>query len=194
LRQGWMLLFVALPALAGTMPPWWTGMSNLQRVECGFVQQSESAVFGNLERRGTLQLARGGRIRVSYTSGLLLVSDGSSLVQYDPAARTAQRFDLHSATTDMPLLNVLLDLKAVQVAYKVVAVGQDRLKLEPRRAGFPAVELEGRGAFLHRVAWQDSTGAKQVLVLKDPRVPSAPFPPSVFTFKAPEGTRWMGMK
>lgn len=180
--------------MAGTLPPWWTGMSSLQRMECAFVQQSESAVFGNLERRGTLQLARGGRIRVSYTTGLLLVSDGSALVQYDPAARTAQRFDLRSAATDMPLLNVLLDLKAVQAAYKVVPAGQDRLKLEPRRAGFPPVELEGRGAFLHRVVWKDSTGAKRVLELKDPRVPSAPFPASVFTFKAPEGTRWMGAK
>jgi len=169
-------------------------MPELPRLESRFVQQSESAVFGSLQRRGTIQLAKGGRIRVAYTTGLLVVSDGSSLIQYDPAARTAQRFNLHSAAADMPLLNILLDLKALGSAYRVTAMGQDRVKLEPKKKGLPVVELEGRAGYLHSVAWSDPTGAKQVLELKDPHAPAAAFPASVFTFQAPPGTRWLGAK
>jgi outer membrane lipoprotein-sorting protein len=139
-------------------------------------------------------LTKGGRIRVAYSTGLLVVSDGSSLVQYDPAARTAQRINLRTAASDMPLLNVLLDLKALGTAYKIASAGPDRLHLEPRRPGLPKVELEGREGFLRSVTWLDSTGAKQVLELQNPHVPSSPFPAAVFTFQAPAGTRWLGSK
>jgi len=194
LRRMVLVLLATMMLPAESLPAWWTSMPRLQRMECHFVQQSESAVFGNFERQGTLQLARGGRMRVSYSSGLLLVCDGSALVQYDPATRTAQRFELRSAASDMPLLNVLLDLKALKESYQVIPGGTDSIKLVPRRKGLPPVELQGQGAFLHRVAWSDSTGAKQVLVLKNPHVPSVPFPASTFSFKPPEGTRWTGGK
>jgi outer membrane lipoprotein-sorting protein len=190
-----LLAFWAASVLqAQSIPSWWNATLDAPRLESRFVQQSESAVFGSLKRQGTLQLAKGGRIRVAYGTGLLLVADGATLIQYDPAARTAQRFNLRSAASDMPLLNVLLNPRALGASYRIVPAGADRVHLEPLRKGLPAVELEGRGAFLRAVNWTDSTGAKQRLELTDPRTPPAAFPASVFTFQAPVGTRWLGQK
>jgi len=168
-------------------------MPRLERMESAFVQSSESAVFGNLQRKGRIQLAKGGYIRVSYTNGLLLVADGRTLTQFDPGARTAQSLNLRSAATDMPLLNVLLDLKALETSYKVLPEGSEKVKLEPKRVGLPKVELEGKGGMLHSVKWVDATGAQQLLVLQDAHTP-AKYPADTFTFKAPAGTRWLGRK
>jgi outer membrane lipoprotein-sorting protein len=160
-------------------------------MEAEFVQESESAVFGKLTKAGTLQLATGGRLRVTYVKGMVLVSDGSKLIQYDPAARTAQRMDLRSAAKDMPLLNVLVNPSALENSYVVKAEGEDRVLLEPKRKELPEVTVEGRGAFLNRVTWTDPTGARQMLQLKNSRIPKADFPASMFKFAAPQGTRWI---
>jgi len=194
LSRALLAVLAATTICAEPLPSWWTAMPQLSRLESRFVQQSESEVFGSLKRHGTIQLAKGGRIRVAYSTGLLVVSDGSSLIQYDPAARTAQRFILRSAAADMPLLNVLLDLKALDASYRILAAGPDRIRLEPRRPGLPPVQLDGRGGYLHTVAWADSTGAKQTLELTNPHVPATPFAASVFRFQAPAATRWLGAK
>jgi len=184
---------VAMSALqAAELPVWWKTLTNLSRLESGFVQESESAVFGKLTKTGKLQLAKGGKLRVTYEKGMVLVSDGVQLTQYDPMARTAQRLELHSATKDMPLLNILVDPAALGTAYTIKAENADQVLLEPKRKDLPKVLVEGRDGLLKRVTWTDATGAKQVLELTKPRVPSHAYPPAVFTFKAPAGTRWIG--
>ena len=183
---------VAISVLQGAeLPAWWKLLPNLARLESGFIQESESAVFGKLTKTGKLQLAKGGRLRVTYEKGMVLVSDGVHLTQYDPMARTAQRLELRSATKDMPLLNILVDPAALGAAYTIRAENGD-VQLEPRRKDLPKVLVEGRNGLLKRVTWTDATGAKQVLELTKPRVPGQDFPPAVFTFKAPAGTRWIG--
>jgi outer membrane lipoprotein-sorting protein len=161
------------------------------RLESGFVQQSESAVFGKLNRQGHLKLAKGGRLRVEYRQGLLLVADGRSLTQYDPDARTAQRTTLRSAAADVPLLNILLNPADLAGFYEAKAGPGQTVALEPRRPGLPRVVLTGNAGLLRRIQWQDATGASQQIELQDPRVPAAPFDPAVFTFQAPAGTRWL---
>jgi outer membrane lipoprotein-sorting protein len=160
-------------------------------LESSFNQESESAVFGKLRRKGTLRLAQGGRLRVEYTKGMVLVADGRSLVQYDPEARTAQRVNLRSAAADAPLLNILLNPRTLEATFKASpGPGADAVTLEPRKAGLPSVVVEGQGLFLKRIRWTDATGAKQVIELLDPRVPAS-LDPALFTFKAPAGTRWL---
>ncbi len=176
---------------AGNLPSWWLALPKLERMESEFVQTSDSAVFGSIKRSGKIQLARGGRLRVAYASGLLLLCDGRSLIQYDPGARTAQKTELRAASEDMPLLNVLVDVKAVETTYRLQPVTNEKLKLEPKRKGIPAVELEGKGGFLRRIQWMDTTGAKQVLELQHPRTPAS-IPAQAFSFAAPTGTRWIG--
>jgi outer membrane lipoprotein-sorting protein len=177
---------------AAGLPAWWEALPRLARLESGFVQESESAVFGKLRKEGTLQLAKGGRLRVTYVKGMVLVSDGVNLIQYDPMVKTAQRLTLRSATRDMPLLNILVDPAALGASYQVRVENADQVLLDPKRKDLPKVMIEGKNGFLKRVTWTDGTGAKQVLELKNPHVPRQDFLPSVFIFEAPAGTRWVG--
>jgi len=173
------------------LPAWWHGFLALSRLESGFVQSSESAVFGKLRRQGQLKLAKGGRLRVEYRQGLLLVTDGRTLVQYDPEARTAQKTPLRGAAADTPLLNVLLNPGALAGFYEAKAAPGDAVALEPLRPGLTRVLLTGQGGLLRRIQWTDATGARQDIELQDPRVPAAPFDAATFTFQAPAGTRWL---
>jgi len=176
---------------ASETPAWWKAFVGAPRVESRFVQESESAVFGKLARTGTLKLAKGGRLRVDYQKGLLLVADGATLVQYDPQARTAQKIDLRNAAKDAPLLWVLLDPGSLEQVFTVKASGPDAFTLEPRKKGMPQVTVEGKGGLPHRIRWIDPTGAHQVLELQAPTISPKAFEPSTFIFKAPAGTRWI---
>jgi outer membrane lipoprotein-sorting protein len=187
---GLALGLLGTAAAAQELPAWWRTFPTLPRLESAFTQESESAVFGNLARQGQLQLAKGGRLRVAYRKGTLLVADGNSLVQYDADARTAQRIRLRTAAGDTPLLYVLLNPGALSGYYLARPAGDQGVVLEPRRQGLPKVELTGRGGLLQRIQWTDGTGARQVLQLQNPRVPPA-FPAGTFTFQAPAGTRWI---
>jgi outer membrane lipoprotein-sorting protein len=173
------------------LPAWWNGFRAMARLESGFVQQSDSAVFGKLRRQGQLKLAKGGRLRVEYRQGLLLVADGRNLTQYDPAARTAQRTPLRSAALETPLLNIMLNPGALSAFYEAKPGADQSVALEPRRPGLPRVVLSGRDGLLRRIQWTDATGAGQEIELQDPRVPAAPFDAATFTFNAPAGTRWL---
>ena len=179
------------PLAAGELPGWWLGFLKAPRLESVFVQESESAVFGKLRRVGTLRVTQGGRLRVEYRKGMLLVSDGQTLVQYDPEARTAQRLNLRNAAADAPLLNILVNPENLGTTFKVLA-GPDgqSVQLEPRNPGLPAVRVEGQGRLLKRIRWTDPTGAKQVLELQGPSVPAS-MNPALFRFTAPAGTRWL---
>jgi outer membrane lipoprotein-sorting protein len=162
-------------------------------LECAFIQESESAVFGKLRKEGRLQLTKGGRIRVAYTGGLLIVSDGKTLFQYDPGARTAQKLDLRAAALEMPLLNVLLDPRALDAVYRAEVQPSGSVRLEPRKPGLPKIELEGQGGLLKKLAWVDATGARQVLELVDPWVPVS-IPDSAYKLRVPAGTRWLELR
>ncbi len=177
-------------ARAADLPGWWTAFPSLPRLDTGFVQESESAVFGKLERKGRLRLAQGGRLRVDYLKGVVLVANGRSLIQYDPAARTAQRQNLRSVVADAPLLNVLLNPGTLPAFYEATPAPGDGVVLVPRRPSLPRVELAGRGRLLQRIQWTDATGARQRIEFQDPRVPAA-IDPAVFTFQPPAGTRWL---
>ena len=184
------LSLAALSLPAQESPAWWKALPGLPRLESAFVQESESAVFGKLRREGILQLTKGGRIRVAYKGGLLLISDGKTLMQYDPGARTAQKLNLKTVASEMPLLNVLVDPRALDSVYRAKAQADGGMLLEPRKPGLPKVALEGKGGLLKKVAWVDATGARQVLELLDPKVPAS-IPDATYKLRVPAGTRWI---
>lgn len=172
------------------LPAWWRQFSNLPNLESDFVQTSESAVFGTLRKQGRLAVARGGRLRVAYEKGLLLVSDGKRLVQYDPQTRTAQGLDLARAMGEFPLLNVLMDPRNLETSYEVIAEGA-KLRLKPRSPGLPEVRVEGREGFPTLITWKDGTGAQQNLSLVKPRQAKG-ISEATFKFDPPKGSRWLG--
>jgi outer membrane lipoprotein-sorting protein len=176
------------------LPAWWRAFPGLPRLETAFVQESQSAVFGKLSRQGRLRMAKGGKLRVEYQHGLLLVSDGRTLTQYDPAARTAQRLSLKSAVGETPLLNILLNPGSLSAFYDAKAGPGLSVALEPLQPGLPRVVLTGEDGLPRRIQWTDATGASQVIQFQDARIPAAGFAADVFNFKAPDGTRWLSQR
>ena len=186
-----LIVLVAAGPAALVVPSWWTAFLKLPSFQARFLQESESAVFGTLNRRGTLAGARGGRLRASYEKGLVLVADGKTLVQYDPDTRTAQRWDLREARTEAPMLALLLDPASTGAYYSVQQLDGGRLRLKPRRKDLPEVEMEGSGSTPTALRWIDPSGARQVLRLEGV-VAGAPMPAATFRFDPPAGTRWVG--
>lgn len=188
MRRTILAVVLALPCSAA-LPAWWRELPRKPALSARFTQESDSAVFGKLHQTGTLLLARGGRLRVDYASGLRVLADGRQLVQYDPDTRTAQRMELTQAVRDFPLLGLLLEPARVEALFRVEPLPGDAVRLVPRGPDLPEVRVEGRNGLLKALAWTDPTGARQRLELLDPRVPPRPAP-ETFRFDPPKGTRW----
>ena len=184
-------LFTAASLAAQSLPGWWRPMLDAPRFESRFIQTSESQVFGKLVKKGRIEAAQGGRLRVSYEEGLLLVADGADLIQYDPDTRTAQRMDLGQALLDTPLLNLLVAPQRLAKTYKVETVSKDTVRLVPMQKDLPAMEVQGSGRFARILRWTDASGAQQELRLLDPQVP-APFKADRFKFVLPKGATMVG--
>lgn len=187
LAQCFLIGALAMGALTAQAPAWWARLQARPSLEAAFVQEGESAVFGKVSREGTLRLAPGGRLRVAYTRGLLIICDGKKLMQYDPDTRSAQRLDLKRALAEVPLLTVLMDPREVERHFRIVFQGE-RVTLIPKGPGLPTLEAEGRGGWPESFQWTDATGARQILRLKAPRASKEDA--ASFTFVPPPGTRW----
>ncbi|MBI3132508.1 MAG: outer membrane lipoprotein carrier protein LolA [Acidobacteria bacterium] len=185
--QCFLTVLLGVGALSAQAPAWWTRLQARPSLEAAFAQEGESAVFGKVSREGTLRLAPGGRLRVAYTRGLLILCDGKRLIQFDPDTRSAQRLDLKRALAEVPLLTVLMDPREVERHFRIAFQGE-RVTLTPKEPGMPTLEAEGRGGWPERFQWTDATGARQVLRLKAPRASKEDA--ASFTFVPPPGTRW----
>ncbi|HZU52797.1 MAG TPA: outer membrane lipoprotein carrier protein LolA [Holophagaceae bacterium] len=185
-------IFMAAASLSAQgLPGWWHPMLDAPRFESRFIQTSESQVFGKLVKKGRIQAAQGGRLRVSYEEGLLLVADGANLIQYDPDTRTAQRMDLGQALLDTPLLNLLVAPQRLAKTYKVEAISKDTVRLVPMQKDLPQMEVQGSGRFARVLRWTDASGAKQELRLLDPKTPAS-LPAADFKFVLPKGATMVG--
>lgn len=174
------------------LPGWWKAFSAVPRVQAAFVQTSDSAVFGKLTRKGSVRLARGGRLHVAYEDGLELVADGQALIQFDPDTRTAQHMELATATMEAPLLRLLTDPAKLGATYAIEPLANGQVRLKPLRLDLPEVRIEGAGNLPKRLRWTDATGSGQLLELLKAHIPPKDFPPGTFSFHAPKGTRWLG--
>lgn len=185
------ICFTAVSMAAQGLPSWWRPMLDAPRFSARFAQRSQSQVFGELAKKGRVEAAQGGRLRVTYEDGLLLVADGASLIQYDPDTRTAQRMDLGQALLDMPLLNLLVAPERLAKTYRVERASADTVRLVPLQKGLPAMEVQGSGRFARVLRWTDASGAKQELRLLDPSMPAS-IPADRFTFVLPKGATMVG--
>ncbi len=174
------------------LPPWWNAFASVPRIQAAFVQTSDSAVFGKLKRKGTIRLAKAGRLHVVYEDGLELVADGQSLIQFDPDTRTAQRMDFVAAAMEAPLLRLLTDPAKLGRTYSIEPFANGQVRLKSLKQGLPEIRIEGSGRLPKRLVWVDASGAGQVLELLDAHIPAKDFPVATFRFQAPKGTRWIG--
>ena len=200
-----LLFFVAPPALLAVEPPepvmpsWWNNWTRQGAFSSPFIQEGESAAFGKLTKNGIILTARGGRLRVEYEKGILLMSDGRHLWQYDPSTRTAQSHDLEDVSVEWPLLRLLTDPAALNQVFHVSPLSDGKIKLAPKKSDrsdrsvrfdLPEILLEGKGGFLYRAAWKDGTGAMQTLTLTSPKIPRDPGN-KPFSFELPKGAKWL---
>ncbi len=174
------------------LPTWWKAFTTIPRMEASFVQTSDSAVFGKIQRKGTLRLAKGGRIHVVYEDGLQLVADGRDLIQFDPDTRTAQSMSLRDAAAETPLLRLLTDPSRLDGNFKIEAGEKGEVRIRPLKLGLPEIRIEGGDRLPKRLHWTDASGAGQMLELVGATIPSKEFPSATFTFQPPKGTRWLG--
>jgi len=181
---------IALAAQPAALPPWWDSWKQLQAFSSPFVQEGESAAFGKLTKKGSIIAARGGRLRLEYEKGSLLLCNGATLTQYDPSTRTAQSHKMDSISEEWPLLRLLTDPASLGQVYSVTSPDGATVVLSPKRQGLPEVSLQGNGAFLHKAEWKDGTGAKQALTFTSPKSPADPGK-APFVFKPPAGTKWI---
>jgi len=182
--------FIALAAQPAALPPWWENWKRLRTFSSSFVQEGDSAAFGKLTKKGSILAAGGGRLRVEYDKGTLMLCDGAVLTQYDPSTRTAQSHRVESISEEWPLLRLLTDPASLGQAYGVSSQDGASVKLSPKKPGLPEVILQGRGAFLHRAEWVDGTGANQTLTFTSPKSPADPGR-TPFVFRPPAGTKWI---
>ncbi|MCL1908558.1 MAG: outer membrane lipoprotein carrier protein LolA [Holophagaceae bacterium] len=173
-----------------SLPSWWNQWRQSSFFSSPFIQEGESAAFGKLIRKGSILTARGGRLRVEYEKGILLLCNGKQLIQYDQSTRTAQMHDLNSISAEWPLLRILTDPGALAQVFNVNALDSGAIKLSSKKNELPEILLEGKGSFLHKVSWVDGTGARQTLTLTAPRIPKDPGN-SPFTFLPPSDTKWI---
>lgn len=176
-------------ARAEALPQWYRNLTELKNLEADFTQQSESKIFGTLKKQGRIQLSRPGKLRVAYEKGLILLSDGDRLVQYDPQTRTASTMDLAHAIADVPLLRLLVDPKLLEESYRVRSE-PPHIKLEARQKGLPSIQLTGNGTQLQQVSWLDPSGARQIMIFKAFQNPGS-LPAGLFSLKLPAHTRWL---
>jgi outer membrane lipoprotein-sorting protein len=181
---------VQAPPQSQALPAWWGRWRQTPAFKSTFAQEGESSAFGKLTKTGTILAAKGGRLRIEYDGGALLLSDGRQITQYDPSTRTAQQFEIEGIMDEWPMLRLLLDPMEIDRAFDIKSMGDGRIALSPKRQGLPEVALEGRGDFLSRIEWKDATGARQVLALAAPKAVANPKGAS-FAFDPPRGTKWV---
>ena len=173
-----------------SMPSWWNQWKQVSSFSSPFTQEGESAAFGKLTSKGNLLIAKGGRLRVEYEKGMLLLCNGKQLTQYDPSTRTAQMHDLEDISTEWPLLHILIDPATITQVFHVNVQDGGMIRLSPKKPNLPEITMEGKGSFLHKASWIDGTGAKQVLTLTAPKAPKDPGN-GPFVFIPPTGTKWI---
>lgn len=189
-RSSALVFAISCCLWAEALPAWWSHTCSQRHLDARFVQESQSSIFGSMKKSGRIQLSRPGKLKVAYEGGLILVSDGMDMVQYDPQTRTASRMDLEKSLQEVPILRLLMGSAPVQGKAKLEVLKNGAISLDPGKAGSPKVELQGEGHFLKRISWTDGTGAKQSLELMDIKTTAAPS--STFKLKLPGGTKWVG--
>lgn len=150
------------------------------------------------ESLGTLEIARPGRFRWSYTEPYeqLLVADGVNVWSYDSDLEQVTVKEQAEVLGNTPAIllggggNVLDDFDRVD---RFVDRGTEWIRLRPKSddGGFDSVDLGFVDGTLQRMIFLDSLGQSTLIALYDVVV-NEPIPDSRFSFSPPPGTDVVG--
>ncbi len=151
--------------------------------------------------RGDVLFAKPGKMRWSYQSPepSLVVSDGSTLWIYDPAAREVQKLPLAAGYLSSAGVQFLLGEGKLQDEFRVTATGCGdpivTLDLVPKReAQYEKLELrvDGASASVRETTVVDLFGNRTTIAFGELRENTGPAASS-FSFAPPEGVRVITM-
>jgi outer membrane lipoprotein carrier protein len=164
-----------------------------------FEQTTRSVALGgpgaSASSRGTVVFAKPGKMRWHYEEPeeSLVVSDGSSLWIYDPAAAEAQKLSVTGEYMSGAAIQFLLGqgdiLRDFRVEEQACAEDAARLKLLPRKpASYETLSLvaDPRSGDLRETEIADLLGNVTRVKFQDLKVNTSPSP-DLFRFVAPEG-------
>lgn len=146
------------------------------------------------ETDGTVELAHPGRFRWETAPPFeqLVVSDGSTVWQYDPDLAQVVVRPLDRRADQVPSMLLGGEVEAVQKQYEIVAAGDDagaeRFELLPRDQGSPFARLavQFRGGVLERLEITDGLGQVTEVGFRDVK-PLATVDEARFRFETPAG-------
>lgn len=158
-----------------------------------FSQQTLSQGQSKPAQNGQFSFMRPGRFKWQVTKPYqqLVVSDGKTLIQYDPDLAQVTQRDVSQSIGASPAA-ILFGSGSLDQAFTLKALpDQDNLswlRATPRTAdaGFRYVDLAFTDNLPVKIVVHDSFGQKTVIVLSHIQ-PNPKLSPNEFTFKAPEG-------
>ncbi len=176
---------------------------SVKDLDARFHQTTQVASLGTggrpaaVESRGTVVFAKPGRMRWAYSEPeeSLVVSDGSVVWIYDPAAREAQRFAAGAGFLSGVAVQFLVGEGQLLRDFRATATGCDQpevvLELTPREpATYEKLVLVARRSDgeVRETRVHDLVGNVTRVVFDEMRTNRSP-DPKVFVFEVPQGVR-----
>jgi outer membrane lipoprotein carrier protein len=167
-----------------------------------FVQTSRAVAFGapsagDAESRGTVTFAKPGKMRWSYESPdpSLVVSDGETLVLYDPVHREAQRLPVGEGYLSGAAIQFLLGEGEILTSFRVTALrceaGAADLELIPREPATYeklAIGVDRKSGHIVHSTIVDLLGNETRVAFANLRTNTDP-DPALFRFDPPAGVK-----
>lgn len=192
-----LLCLLAVPALADAAAVARLGelLAGMRSIEAVFNQQLKDEKGGLIqESSGRVVLSHPGRFRWETAPPFtqLVVSDGSTVWQYDPDLAQVVVRPLDKRADQVPSMLLAGEVEAVDKQYSIAVSGDDagaeRFELLPRAEGSPfsKLALQFRAGALERLEITDGLGQRTEVSfsgVKPVPVPEAAF----FVFRTPEG-------
>lgn len=170
-------------------------LAGMRQIEARFTQQLKDGAGELLqESGGTVVLAHPGRFRWETAAPFaqLVVSDGSTVWQYDPDLAQVVVRPLDRRADQVPSMLLAGEIDAVQAQYEIAPVdagtGRERFELSPRQDGSPfaRLALQFHDGTLERLEITDGLGQRTDVAFAAVR-PLAAVDAGQFRFVTPEG-------
>lgn len=192
-----VLLLVCSPVLADEAAITRLGelLGAMRQVEGSFTQRLLDDKGGLLqESRGRVELAHPGRFRweTQEPFSQLVVSDGTTVWQFDPDLLQVVVRALDRRADQVPSMLLAGEIEAVKAQYEIGvgmdAEGRERFELIPRAAGgpFARLSLAFRDGRLSLLEMRDGLGQRTEVAFPELR-PLASTDPGRFRFETPPG-------
>ncbi|MEY3315213.1 MAG: outer-membrane lipoprotein carrier protein LolA [Holophagaceae bacterium] len=144
--------------------------ASLINMEYLFSQSSSSPIFGEAKEKGQIFVGEKGQFRMDYDSGVSIVSDGRTIVQYDPSTNTATRSLISAEVRTHSLWDIICNQES-NATTQVTKINSNAYAI--RGLGITSnnmpIEFRFNDSYLESIQWVDKSGGTQILSLGKPK-------------------------